>query len=93
MTTTPPPSPPPAMPHLASALGDMLHAINSDYREEMREMREIFLEAKREAEKPEPDNVKLKALLGDVNEATRTFATLDPVWRGVQSIAHMLGLQ
>jgi hypothetical protein len=91
MTTTP--SSPPSHAHLASALGRMLHAINSDYREEMREMREIFEEAKKEVEKPEPDNVKLKALLGDANEATRTFATLDPVWRGIQTVAHMLGLQ
>jgi hypothetical protein len=92
--TTPPPSPAHgSMPHLVSALGEMLHAINSDYREEMREMREIFEEAKKEAQKPEPDGHKIKALLGDVKEAARTFATLDPAWRGIQSVAHMLGFQ
>jgi len=93
--TTPPPSSPPhdSMHNLASALGEMLHAINSDYREEMREMREIFEEAKKEAQKPEPDSLKLKALLGDVKEAARTFATLDPAWKGIQSVAHMLGFQ
>ena len=40
MTMTP--STPPTHAHLASALGRMLHAINGDYREEMREMRDVL---------------------------------------------------
>ena len=34
----------------------------------MRELRALFAEAKKEAEKDEPDGVKLKALLADANE-------------------------
>ena len=53
---------------LVSALGHSLKAIDDDYKEEMRELRALFAEAKKEAEKDEPDGVKLKALLADANE-------------------------
>ena len=49
--------------HLASALGQSLKAIDDDYKEEMRELRALFEDAKREAEKEEPDRVT--ALLRD----------------------------
>jgi hypothetical protein len=77
---------------LVAALGHSLKAIDGDYKEEMRELREIFEEAKKEAEKKEPDRVKLKALLADANEMARTFATLDPAWQAVQRVAKMFGL-
>jgi len=77
---------------LAAALGHSLKAIDDDYKEEMRELREIFEEARKEAEKKEPDRVKLKALLADANEMARTFATLDPAWQAVQRVAKMFGL-
>src|SRR5436190_877024 len=53
---------------LVAALGHSLKAIDDDYKEEMRELRTLFAEAKKEAEKDEPDSVKLKALLADANE-------------------------
>jgi hypothetical protein len=77
---------------LAHALGQSLKAIDDDYKEEMRELREIFEAAKKEAEKKEPDRTKLKALLADANEMARTFATLDPAWQAVQRVAKMFGL-
>ena len=76
---------------LAAALADSLKAIDAGYREEMRELRQIFHDAKQEAEKDEPDGVKLKALLGDANEMARTFSILDPAWQVVQRVAKMLG--
>ena len=76
---------------LVAALGHSLKAIDDDYKEEMRELRSLFAEAKKEAEKDEPDSVKLKALLADANEMVRTFAGLDPVWQGVQRVARMVG--
>ena len=77
---------------LAAALGQSLKAIDDDYKEEMRELREIFEEARKEAEKDEPDGVKLKALLADANEMARTFATLDPAWQAVQRVARLFGV-
>jgi hypothetical protein len=76
---------------LAAALAQSLKAIDDDYKEEMRELRELFEEAKKEAEKDEPDSVKLKALLADAREMVRTFAALDPVWQGVQRVARLFG--
>ena len=76
---------------LAAALGQSLKAIDDDYKEEMRELRALFHAAKVEAEKDEPDGVKLKALLADGNEMVKTFAGLDPVWQGVQRLARMFG--
>jgi hypothetical protein len=77
---------------LVSALGQSLKAIDDDYTEEMRELRALFAEAKKEAEKHEPDSVKLKALLADANEMVRTFTILDPAWQAVQRIAKMFGM-
>jgi len=77
---------------LAHALGQSLKAIDADYKEEMRELRALFEEARTEAEKKEPDSIKLKALLADANEMVKTFAGLDPVWQGVQRVAKMFGL-
>jgi len=77
---------------LIAALAQSLRAIDDDYREEMRELRALFEDAKKEAEKDEPDGVKLKALLADGNEMARTFATLDPAWQGVQRVARLLGM-
>jgi len=76
---------------LVNALSDSLKAIDDDYTEEMRELRALFHEARVEAEKDEPNGVKLKALLADANEMVRTFAGLDPVWQGVQRVARMFG--
>jgi hypothetical protein len=80
-----------SMPHLAAALAASLKAIDDDYKEEMREMRGLLAEAKQEAEKHEPDSMKIKALLGDATKMVQTFAGLDPVWQGVQRVARMLG--
>ena len=77
---------------LATALAHSIKAIDDDYKEEMRELRALFEEAKEEAAKDEPDGVKLKALLADANEMVKTFAGLDPMWQGVQRVARMFGL-
>jgi hypothetical protein len=58
----------------------------------MRELRALFEDAKREAEKDEPDAAKLKALLADAGEMARTFATLDPAWQAVQRVARLFGI-
>ena len=77
---------------LATALAESLKAIDSDYREELREIRELLDEARKEAEKDEPSSVKLKAILADCNGMVRTFAALDPVWQGIQRVARMVGI-
>ena len=77
---------------LVAALGQSLKAIDDDYKEEMRELRALFEDAKKEAEKDEPDGTKLRHLLADATEMARTFATLDPAWQAVQRIAKMFGL-
>jgi TATA-binding protein-associated factor Taf7 len=77
---------------LVAALAQSLKAIDADYKEEMRELRALFEDAKKEAEKDEPDGVKLKALLADGNEMARTFATLDPAWQAVERIARLFGI-
>jgi TATA-binding protein-associated factor Taf7 len=77
---------------LVAALGQSLKAIDDDYKEEMRELRALFEDAKKEAEKDEPDGTKLRHLLADAAEMARTFATLDPAWQAVQRIAKMFGL-
>lgn len=90
MTGTQSPSDP--MQTLAAALTDSLKAIDGDYREELREIRALLEEARQEAEKDEPSDVKLKAILADCNEMIRTFAALDPMWQGIQRIARMVGI-
>ena len=77
---------------LVAALGHSLKAIDGDYKEEMRELRALFEDARKEAEKNEPDSVKLKALLADAGEMARTFATLDPAWQAVQRVARLFGV-
>ena len=77
---------------LASALGNSLKAIDDDYTEEMRGLRALFEEAKAEAEKDEPNGVKIKALLQDAGEMVRTFAGPDPAWQGVQRVARLFGM-
>ena len=77
---------------LANALANSLKAIDDDFTEEMRELRVLFEEAKREAEKDEPNGQKLRALLHDANEMVRTFTILDPAWQGVQRIARLFGM-
>jgi hypothetical protein len=79
-------------PDLVAALTQSLKAIDDDYKEEMRELRALFEDARKEAEKDEPDSTKLKALLADAGEMARTFATLDPAWQAVQRVAKMFGL-
>lgn len=79
-------------PTLADALANSVKAIDADYSEEMRELRALFEEARLEAEKDEPNGVKLKALLHDANEMARTFATLDPAWQAVQRVARLFGI-
>jgi hypothetical protein len=76
---------------LIHALGTSIRAIEGDYKEEGHELRLLLEEARREAEKDEPDGVKLKALLADAGEMVRTVSILDPVWVGVQRVAKMLG--
>jgi hypothetical protein len=85
-------TPKPSMTHLATALGASLKAIDEDYKEEMRELRALLEEARKEAEKDEPNSQKLKALLADTGRMFKTFAALDPVWQGVQRIARMVGI-
>jgi hypothetical protein len=77
---------------LITALGQSIKAIDEDYKEEMRELRALFEEARKEAAKDEPDSVKLKALLADAGEMVKTFARLDPMWQGVQRVARLFGL-
>jgi hypothetical protein len=77
---------------LIAALAQSIKAIDDDYKEEMRELRALFEEARKEAAKDEPDGVKLKALLADAREMVKTFAGLDPMWRGVQRVARLFGL-
>jgi hypothetical protein len=80
------------MHRLAAALAESLKAIEASYSEEMREIREKLMEARHEAEKDEPNGQKIKAILADCNSMVKSFAGLDPVWRGVQRIARMVGL-
>jgi hypothetical protein len=77
---------------LAAALTESLKAIDGDYREEIRELRALLEEARREAEKDEPNGVKLKAILADCRDMFRTVAALDPMWQGIQRIARMVGI-
>jgi signal transduction histidine kinase len=77
---------------LAAALAASLKAIDDDYTEEMREMRQILEEARQEAEKHEPNKEKLHALLADAGKMVQTFAGLDPLWQGVQRVSRMFGI-
>ena len=77
---------------LVNALANSLKAIDDDFNEDMRELRALFEEAKREAEKDEPNGQKIRALLHDANEMVRTFTILDPAWQGVQRVARLFGM-
>jgi signal transduction histidine kinase len=78
---------------LIAALAQSIKAIDADYKEEMRELRALLEDAKKEAEKDEPEGARLRHLLADAREMARTFATLDPAWQAVQRVAKMFGLQ
>lgn len=78
---------------LVAALSQSIKAIDDDYKEEMRELRALLEDALKEAEKDEPESVKLKHMLADAGEMARTFATLDPAWQALQRVAKMFGLQ
>ncbi|MFI5002320.1 MAG: hypothetical protein ACHQK9_20755 [Reyranellales bacterium] len=80
------------MHRLAAALAESLKAIEADYGEEKREIRDKLAEAWKEAAKDEPSGVKLKAILADCNEMVRSFAALDPAWQGVQRVARLVGI-
>ena len=77
---------------LVNALAHSLKSIDDAFTEEMHELRALFEEAKREAEKDEPNGQKLRALLHDANEMVRTFTILDPAWQGVQRVARLFGM-
>lgn len=77
---------------IVDAIVQSIKAIDDDYTEEMRELRALYEEARREAEKDEPNDVKLKALIKDAGEMARTFATLDPVWQAVQRVSRLFGI-
>jgi hypothetical protein len=81
-----------SMKDLASALAQSIKQIEADYGEEAREVRAKLAEALAEAEKHEPSSAKLKAILTDVKEAVKSAAALDPVWRTVQRVARLVGL-
>jgi ubiquinone biosynthesis protein UbiJ len=81
-----------SMKDLASALAQSIKQIEADYGEEAREVRAKLAEALAEAEKHEPSSTKLKAILTDVREAVKSVAALDPVWRTVQRVARLVGL-
>src|SRR5262245_48249290 len=80
------------MHHLASAPADSLRQIEADYGEEAREIRAKLAEAQAEAAKHEPNTTKLKAILADCGDMVKSVAGLDPVWRTVQRVARMVGL-
>ena len=80
------------MHRLAAALSDSLEAIEADYSEEMREIREKLAEARAEAEKDEPNSVKIREILDDCSDMVKSFAALDPLWQGVQRVARMVGI-
>jgi hypothetical protein len=77
---------------VVDAIVQSIKAIDDDYTEEMRELRALYEEARREAEKDEPNDVKLRALVKDAGEMARTFATLDPVWQAVQRVSRLFGI-
>ena len=81
-----------SMKDLASALSQSIKQIEADYGEEGRELRAKLAEAHAEASKHEPNSTKLKAILADASDAVKSVAALDPVWRTVQRIARLVGL-
>ena len=81
-----------SMKDLASALAQSIKQIEADYGEEAREVRAKLAEALAEAEKHEPSSAKLKAILADCSDMVKSVAGLDPVWRTVQRVARMVGL-
>ena len=80
------------MHHLASAIAESLKQLEADYGEEAREIRAKLAEAHAEAVKHEPNGTKIKAILADCGDMVKSFAALDPMWRTVQRVARMVGL-
>ncbi len=83
---------PVSMQDLAGALGTLLVLMDRHHSEDTRELRELVVEAKDEAEKAAPNGLRLKSILTGCRDTIQTFAALDPGWQGVQRIAQMLGL-
>jgi len=67
-----------------------LEAIDRNYPDDLREMRELVAEAKDEAENGAPNGLRLRSILGYCRDAVQTFAALDPSYQALQRIAQTL---
>jgi hypothetical protein len=80
------------MSELAKALGDVLAAMDTHHRGASADLRQGVEDAKSEAEKPQPNLLRLRAFLETTKADIQTFATLAPSWDAAQRIARGLGL-
>lgn len=76
-----------SMVDLSKALGDLLVAI--DNHGGSPELREVVAEAKVEAEKPKPNPLRLKGLLGGAKDVVQTVGGLKGAWEAIEV---MIGL-
>jgi hypothetical protein len=72
------------MGELVTALTALLDAMTNH--PELREVREIVVEAKGEAAKPEPNKLKLRAILGGIKDGLQGVAALQPAWESVRDV-------
>ena len=80
------------MSELAEALGDVLVAMDTHHRGASADLRQIVEDAKSEAQRPQPNLLRLKAFLETSKADIQTFAALSPAWDAAQRIGQRLGL-
>ncbi len=78
------------MSELVLALTALLDAMKDH--PELREVREIVIEAKDEAAKPAPNGLKLRSILSGIKDGLQGVAALHPAWASVHRVMQMLGL-
>jgi hypothetical protein len=81
-----------SMADLAQALAELLTAIDQYHHGKLAEERDVLEEAQVEANRAEPNRLRLKSILAGCKDGIQTVASLQPAWQSAQRLAQMLGL-
>lgn len=80
-----------SMAELSKALSDLLAAIDSHHGGAAPELRQVIEDARTEAEKPDPNRLRLKGSLGAAKDVVQTIGGLSTAWDAVERIAKGIG--
>jgi hypothetical protein len=79
------------MGELVRALGALLDTMAQSSRSDMAELREILVEAKEEAAKPQPNRLRLSSILAGCRDIVQTVGSWQPAWEAVHRAGQLVG--